>query len=359
MRGFWSNRSLGLLVVILNLVAAPVAHADYDPVGSGIVQIRFDAGFKQFLDSNGIRLGAAGGARLGGARISLPVTGGSIDPTLGKGRADTEGALILRNSRGRVPFRDITMKTKPSPWVAKVGGGQLKVASSRPVRSRRAGFGSIYVARQLRLSKKVVVRLNKKLRPESPFLAGQVVGTMRAQVNPQTVSLVEAGRATLELDGAFAAKLSSLFVSVTPIFPAERGALGLSMPLLPGSTLAPDATLGILKLGGDLEFLQLHSGAQVFVHELWGDFGSRIGTTEVDLRPSPPFRGKLGRVPTFGLHPGATAADPAARTITVTGTALVLQPETAQMLNEAFAEQSQVFAAGETVGRLSFAAQGQ
>jgi hypothetical protein len=348
------------LVVWVGLsVAAPVGSADYDPVGSGTAKIMFDKGFVSFLKDNRIQIKASAPARVSGRNVVLPAIAGSMEPTLGKGRVDTDGALVLMNARNRVPFSDVSIRTKAAPWVAKVGGSQLKVATSSQLEARRKGFGSVYIAKRLSISSKVAVRLNKKLRPPEPFSAGQIVGSLSTQANPQTVTVLPTGRVGLDLDPGFAAKLSSVFVTVTPIFPAERSGSALTLPIIGGGTLAPTGALGTLKTGGDIEFLQLHSSAQVFMHEFWMDFGARTDSSEIDLRPSPPFQGKLGRIPTFGLQPGTVTTDPAQRTITMVGNLLILPPDIAYSLNEAFAEGDDLFMGGETVGSVDFTAHGQ
>jgi hypothetical protein len=149
-----------------------------------------------------------------------------------------------------------------------------------------------------------------------------------------------------------------VFVSVTPIFPAERVS-SFTFPILSGSSLSPAGSLGVLKTGGDVEFLQLHSRAQIFLHESWLDFGARLDTREVELQPSPPLGGKLGRIATFDLQVGTTVADARARTIAISGTRLILQPHIAQAFNEAFAEGKGLFLPGELVGAVSFVAQAQ
>jgi hypothetical protein len=154
------------------------------------------------------------------------------------------------------------------------------------------------------------------------------------------------------------AKLNGLFVSVNPIFPAEHAGPIFTFPIIVGGAIAPDASLGTLRTGGDVEFLQLGAG-QVFWHEFWLDLGAKSDSAEVDVEPTPAFPGKLGRIGVLDLGPPAVSADPKARTVSVSGAPLALQAQTAKTLNEAFAEGKEAFAAGEAVGSLSFAAQGQ
>jgi len=105
--------------------------------------------------------------------------------------------------------------------------------------------------------------------------------------------------------------------------------------------------------------LQL-GGGQIFWHEFWVDLGARVAAAEVNVQPSPPYPGKLGRVGVFDLAAGGSvSSNPKARTVAVTGAPLVLEAQTAKSLDEAFAAGKEVFKAGEALGALTFTAQGQ
>lgn len=347
------------LLAVLLLFAAPAAQGAYDPVGSGAARLRFDRGFRSFLRANQLTVRAIAPARIKGGVLTLPIIGGSLDPQVGRGSFETDGGLAFLRGRQRVPLREVRLKTKPSPLIAKVGGSQLKVLSVKRFRVERGGFGMVLRAPQLRLSIKAATRLNKKLRPERPFRSGQVLGSLSAEGSPETVTILEQNRANLQLDPGFAAKLNSLFVSVQPIFPAERADPVLTFPILSGSAISPSGSLGTLKTGGSLELLQLSSNAQVFLRELWTELADASLSAETEVDPAPPFQGRMGRIGSFALEGGAVSADPRMRTITISALNLRLQPQTAEALNQAFAEGKPVFSGGETAGVLSFAAQGQ
>jgi hypothetical protein len=342
----------------LLLAFTPLANATNDPVGSGTTKLTIDKGFASFLKKDGITLSAGQGAKRKGSAFTLPVSGGSLDPTTGKGEIEAEGQLVFQSARKKVPFREIAVKTKHSPLIAKVGGSQLKVATSSALSSKRDGFGSSFSAKALKLSAKVATRLNKKLRPKVPFEAGQLLGTLIADSQPQLITITEQNRATLSFDPAFLAKLESRFVSLNPIFPAEHVGGTFSFPIALGGAIAPNGSEGTLRTGGSVELLQLGAG-QVFWKELWLDLGARSDSAEVDVEPTPAFPGKLGRVGVFDLAGGSIASDPKSRTITLSGGPLVLEAQTAKTLNEAFDGGKALFAAGEVVGGLGFTAQAQ
>lgn len=347
-----------LALALCLLALAPAAHATYDPVGSGTARLALDKGLASLLKRNGITLTAKAGARKKGSSFTLPVTEGNLDTTIGKGEIDTEGALLFQSAARKVPLRKIVVRTKPTPLIAKVGGSQLKVASSRKLSSRRSGFGADFSAKQLKLTAKVVTRLNKKLRPRIPFQANQPLGTLKTHAEPRLTSILPQNKATLLLDPAFVAKLDEHFVSVNPIFPAEHQKSLFTLPIAGGGSLAPNGTEGELRTAGEMEFLQL-GGGQLFWREQWLEVASREDTAEAEIRPSPPYPGKLGRAGVLAAAPFQLSADPAQRTISGSGIGLSLSASSAQAFNEAFAAGKEDFKAGEPAGVLGFSAQGQ
>jgi hypothetical protein len=352
-------KRIAIVAVLLGvLVTSPAARAANDPLGSGTAKLVLDKRFASFLKRDGVTLSATQGATRKGGAFVLPVVGGSLDPVAGKGEIDAEGSLVFRSSRKKVPLRSIAVKTKHSPLVAKVGGSQLKVATSSKLFDERSGFGVRFSAKQLKLTAKVATRLNKKLRPRVPFAEGQLLGSIVATPQPKLATVLDTGRATLVFDPAFLARLESRFVSLSPIFPAEHQGGTFSFPIAIGGQIAPSGAEGTLRTGGSVELLQLGAG-QVFWKEPWMDMGAKLDSAEVDVEPTPAFPGKLGRIGVFDLAGGASSSDPKSRTVTLAGGPLTLEAQTAKTLNEAFDEGKELFKAGEVAGTLSFTAQAQ
>jgi len=350
--------TLSLSWALALLVLAPMAHATYDPVGSGATKLTLDRSFSSFLKRNGITLSAKAGATKKGSSFVLPVTAGNLDTTIGKGEIDSEGMLRFQGQRKKVLLRNIVVRTKPTPLIAKVGGSQLKIASSRKTSSERSGFGVSFSAKALKLTAKVATRLNKKLRPKTPFAEGQLLGTLSSSAQPRLTTILPQNKATLVLDATFVTKMDKHFVSINPIFPAEHQGSTFTLPIVGGGSLAPDGSEGELRTGGEMEFLQLGAG-QVFWREQWLEIAERLDTAEVDVEPAPAFPGKLGRLGALEAPPFSLAADASRRTISASGIQLTLTAQSAQTFNEAFAEGKGDFSAGEVVGVLSFTAQGQ
>jgi hypothetical protein len=349
-------------VALLALLACPApCGASYDPVAGGSVKLSLDPAFASLMKRAGVTLTAKAPAKKKGKAITLPVSGGRMDPTTGKGEALGEGTLFFQRGNRKVPLRNIEAKAKTTPLYAKVGGSQLKVAKAKSVSAKREGFGQGFSAKPLTLTQKVATRLNKKLGVKDAFAEGQVIGALRVKSTPQLVTILPQGRGTLTPDPQILAKFRSLFVSLNPISPAELSPGPLfSFPIAAGGAISPEASQGTLRFGGAIELLQLGAG-QVFHSEYWLDLGSKATSAEVEILPTPAFPGKLGRIGVFGLDMAGAqvSTDPKARAISLAGATLRLDAATAQSFNEAFAGGSPAFVAGEAFGAVGFGAVGQ
>jgi hypothetical protein len=349
-----------VLLAALSLLLAPsLCQAAYDPIGGGTTKLSFDKGFLALMRKEGIKLSATAPAKLKGNTLILPVVGGKEDPTTGKAEVEHEGTLVFAKGNRKLPLREIELKAKKTPLFAKVGGSQLKLASTKKLSSQRQGFGQGFRAQTLLLTQKVATRLNKKLRTGKLFQEGMSLGALTSSTVPQRVAILPQGQATLTPDPAILAKFKALFVSLNPISPAELqpGPI-LKLPIALGGQIAPDASEGTLRLGGAIEALQLGAG-QVFHKEYWLDLGAKSTSAEVDVEPTPAFPGKLGRIGVFEIGVGSVASDPKTRAITVSGAPLTLTASTAQTFNEAFAQGKAVFGAGEVFGTVGFGVVGQ
>ncbi len=350
---------VGLACLCGALPSAETAEASYDPVAGGTTKLTLDRGFARLLAANGVTVSVKSGARRQGPSLLLPVAGGSLDPEAERGEIQNGGTVLFKRGRRRVVVRRIEVKTKREPLVAKVGGSQLKVASAGRRVFERSGFGSLIAAGPLRLTTKFATRLDKKLRLRGVFEAGQRLGNLRTEAQPGTLAVLPVGRATLVPDPEFLAKLDSLFVSLNPIAPAERGAGPVyTVPLIPLGIISPDAAAGVVRTGGALELLQLGSG-QIFWRELWLDLGGHQLLAEVDLQPSPTLPGRIGQVAIASLAVGSVATDPAARAVTLAGVPLALTVAGADQLNLAFGGGEARFQPGEVLGSFTFTASTQ
>lgn len=355
-------RSAIAVAALLAAVALPpVARAAYDPVGGGSTRFVFDPSFLALLAHNGVRLTAVAPASLSHGTLTLPLVGGKFDPTTASGTVEHDGALVLSGPAGRIPLKALQLKTtaRHSPFTAKVGGSQLKLGESRSPTVTRRGFDERVMVGTLSLSAKLATRLGKKLSLRGILRPGQPLGRSVTVVRPQTVTLLGKGSASLALDSDFEAKLHSLFVAVNPIFPAEHPG-AFTFPI-GGGKLSPAGSEGYAQTEGSLEFLQL-GGGQLFWSESRLDLGAASATAEVDAEPSPPYSGKVGRLPYAALGAAAFDAEARSRELSLAGSTLTLGPAMAATFNQLFAApqgKSDVFHGGEAVGDVSFAAWGQ
>lgn len=343
------------------LASASEARAAYEEVGSGATRISLDKGFVALLKGNDVRLAAQSPATLTGRVLRFPVSGGKVDPTTGEGTVEHEGALVLRAGARRIPIRFLQLKTtrRHAPFAAKLGGGQLKLASATQVSFSRQGFAGKVTVSGLRMSQQVATRLERKLHLRGAIPEAQPIGSAVTVADPATIFLQGRGAVALSLDPAIVDKLRSLFVAINPIFPAEHVGPPFSFPIL-GGTIAPDASLGTVEADGSIELLQL-GGGQVFIHLPRLEMGTSFATAELDVEPSPPYAGKVDRTPfaTMSLAGAARSASAAARTVGVENGILALTTTTADAFNQAFAEGKPVFGTGEVLGTIGFTAFGQ
>jgi hypothetical protein len=353
-----SLRALLPLVVVLSLlVSAGSASARYDPIGGGSTKLTFARPFAALLKANGVKLKATGGATFEAGVATFPVSGGKLEPVAVVGSVEHEGALVFQAGGHSLPLKSLTLKTTQahSPLTAKFGGGQLKIAATATLNSRRSGFGVSAKVTQIKLSAKAAERLDKKLGLRGVFQAGQLLGSSQTDARPETVTIKEGGRAELTLAPEFAAKLSSLFVAVNPVFPAEHLGAPFTLRVTDGQ-IAPDASSGTLETAGSLELIQ-QDGGQAFLRELAPELGLATTRSEFQFIPSPASPGPINTGPLLGLGAGTVVSEPKARTIGLAGAPLPLSAATAQALNETFAKpqgKADIFVAGELFGSLSF-----
>jgi hypothetical protein len=309
-----------------------------------------------------VSIKATGGATFKAGTATFPVSGGKLEPVAVVGSVEHEGALVFQAGGHKLPLKSLTLKTTiaRSPLTAKFGGGQLKLAASATLTSKRSGFGVASKVTQIRLSAKAAERLDKKLGLRGVFKEGQLLGSSLTDAQPETVTIKEGGRAELTLAPGFAANLSSLFVAVNPIFPAERLGAPFTLRITDGQ-IAPDASSGTLETSGSLELIQ-QDGGQAFFRELAPELDLGTTRSEYQFIPSPAAPGPVDTGPLLGFGTGTVGSEPKARTITVSAAPLTLSAATAQALNETFAKpqgKSDVFQLGEALGTISFTAQAE
>jgi hypothetical protein len=360
-----SNYRLLVAALALLLLAkgSATAQAAYDPIASGTTTLKLAAGFARTLKAHGITVSGSGGVGVKGATITFPVGGGKLEPVEAKGIVEHPGSLLFKAGGHTLPLRSLQLKStrRTAPYAAKLGGGQLKLATTKALGDERVGFGTRFRAPNLLLTANAATRLDKKLGLPGAFAAGQPLGTAATTAEPSTVAIKASGRAEVSIDPAFAAKLGSLFVAVNPIAPAEHPG-AFTFPI-GGGTLALSAGVAAtgLKTNGAIELIQV-GGGQIFARELEFDLSGSVvaGESQLVLAASGPGPNQGG--PIFGLAAGAFTTEPTARTLALSAAPLTLEASTAQAMNEAFCapiHRPNAFAAGEAFGTVSFVAQAE
>ncbi len=280
------------------------------------------------MKQNGVKLSATTPAKLRGAGLSLPVVSGELEAAKSRAAIEMEGSLMFASAGKHVAFTHIVLDSaKLSPLIAKVGGGQLKVARAIGLTTHRSGFGIGVKVKALKLSAKVAERLDKRLHLHVLLEGNQPLGTISSVGQPTSVAVKAAGKATFTPSAAILARFKSLFIDLNPVSPAQLFAGPyLTLPII-GGPIAPDASSGTLRCSGDLELLQ-QGGGQIFLHELWAEIDAGAGSVEINAQPSPPYPGKQPRGPLtiLSLAGAATSSNPGAETVAVNGASLALSP---------------------------------
>jgi hypothetical protein len=352
------GRGAAIAAALSALLVPASAAATYDPVGAGRTAIHLSRSFTKQLHKSGVRLRAVQGARLRGRVVIFPSAAGRLDSAGGAGTIKHGGALKISRGRRSLLLKGLVLKTtaRRSPLAAKVGGGQVKLASSRPIAVSRSGFGIRVAVRRMRLTTTFAVRLDHKLGLKRVFLTGQPLGTSVSQVEPQLASVAKSNRVEFSPAASFLAKMDELHVSLNPISPAELFGGSFQLPIF-GGRIAPDGSAGTVVTSGSIEALQLGSG-QIFWQELALEIDLGIASADSNIQPSPPYPGKVGSVPIATLAVASVAVDRSKRTVTISGSLAVGATGAAQM-NQAFGQGKPVFAAGEALGTVSAVVQAE
>ncbi len=362
------GRGLALLAglgLALSTLAPPSAAAAINPLASGQTTIHLAPSFTKLLKQNKVALKALAPARLKGQTLSLPVKSGRIDSDSGQGAIGHSGALKITSPRGSLTIREFTLRTTTEPLIANTNGPTMKLAAGQGLSLPREGFGQGVRYRTLKLSASFAKRLDKRLHLGGAFAPGQLLGSLLSKTQPASVAIAAQGTLSLTPDPQTLAKLDALHVAVNPIFPTEHIGGVFYFPIILNGRLAPNLSSGTLRVGGSLEFLYLNSGesryAKLILNEPWLSFDGLTTSSELNVSPSPPYQGRSERPTLFaiGMSGASASNDPAARTITLSGTSLAMGAQLAAAYDEAFAGGKEEFKAGDLLGTFGFTARAQ
>lgn len=382
------------------LAFAPFASAASNPIASGSTTLTINGGFKNYLKTFGISIQKISPTKLKGAKLTLTVTGGKLDPATGQGEVTLGGGLKFKAGKKTAPVKGLVLNTTGKKLTGKVAGKQMKIASVAGISFTRNGFGINLKVNKVKLTGNAANALNKKLGyakgTPKPFLANKLMAKATSETQPSTVAVVPTGSATLELSLSAQQKLAKVGpeeclcsgatkfpfkVSLAPVSPTSIVSLGpptiVGFPFGPEGTIGPAGTAGTVKTLGGLTLTQkldwpgVEKGITVLtMGNIWIDLATKQASVEVSIvNPKVPEAnlGNLGRASIADFVVGGVTVDPATRTVSISNAAATLQAVTAETLNSVFIKPLEAsfgpddvqFAAGDPLGSFSFTAVGE
>lgn len=382
------------------LAFAPFASAASNPIASGSTTLTINGGFKNYLKTFGISIQKISPAKLKGAKATLTVTGGKLDPATGLGEVTLGGGLKFKAGKKTAPVKGLVLNTSKKSLTGKVAGKQMKFGTVAGFSFARNGFGVNLTVKKLKLTGSAASALNKKLgyakgKPK-PFIGNKLMAKASSETQPSTVAVVPTGSASLELSIAAQQKLAKVGpeeclcsgptkfpfkVSLAPVSPTSIVNLGppttVAFPFGPEGTIGPAGTAGTVKTLGGLTLTQkldwpgVEKGVTVLtMGNIWIDLATKQASVEVSIvNPKVPEAnlGNLGRASIADFVVGGVTVDAATRTVSISNAAATLQAVTAETLNSVFIKPLEAsfgpddvqFAAGDPLGTFSFTAQGE
>lgn len=336
-----------LAAALIALMAfAPFASAASDPLASGKTTMTLQKSFTNYLKTFGISIAKISPAKLSGGKATFNVTGGSLDPTTGKGTVNLGGGLKFKAGKKNVQVKGLVLSTEKKTLTGKVGGKKVSIASVAGWSFTRAGFGVNLKINKVKLTNAGATQLNKKLgfskgKPK-PFLKNKLIAKATSETQPATVTVLPVGNMTFSGDETLLKKLSNVEVKIQTLGLTTQSGTTFTGPIL-GGTVAPTGTAGVVQSGIGLNLIQnLFQGPSttITLGGMYVDLAAKTATVEVvasstAVDPStgkkPLDLGNLGRSSIADITVTGVTADPTTRTVGINANA-VLQPVSAEVL---------------------------
>lgn len=369
--------AVALVAMFVGLVWAPTASAASDPIASGTTTITLNKGLYKQLKRNGVKVLKVKPATVKKRKATLPVSGGSVDPTTGAGTVNHSGGIKFKKGKRSVALKNFVLNTTTASLSGKAGRTNLKIASVKGVTFTRNGFGVDIRASNLKLTGKAAKTLNKKLglKGKKRLKGNKSLGASSSTTQPSTVTVVPGGAATLFTSLPTVLKFVDVGVDFVPIAPTSKDLLVPPTFTFPigGGTIAPDASAGTVQTLGGVRLVQKEfvPGLQVSITlgALWVDLTTKVATAEITIDSTDqakfPTPGNVGRssIANLDLSGATISSDPVNRTVSIINAKATLQAVTAATLNSVFAEpilrRGNVFVEGDSLGTFSFTAHTQ
>lgn len=368
-----TGRRLLLLATLGSLFlafAATASAAPRDPIASGNTDLHMKKGMLRKLGNLGVTVQAIGtGATSSGSKIGLSVRDGMLDPTDVKGFLETRGGFKLQLGNRGVPVTQLTVNTVKGAVYAKIAKARMQLGILTPPTFAREGFGANFKAVKLSLTEKATRRISNRLglRGSKRLNPGRVLSNLYSTAQPETVTVLSQGNATLTGNastlGKFAAKGVKVPEGFTALAPATKpNPTSFAFPIA-GGTLAPNASKGMVELAGGVQILKDTDSLDptMRLSDVQVDFAAKAATVQLEILPNPPFPGAAGRTAFVDvvLPPNSVVANPVARTISIQGAEARLQASAASTLNDVFNQpapappSSSNFVVGDPLGTFS------
>lgn len=328
------------------LAFAPFASAAADPVESGSATITLKQGFVKSLKKRGIKIAKIAPAKVKGKKVTLPVTGGEMDPTTGAGTLTLGGGMKFKAGKKKAPVKALVVNTTKKGLFAKISGKKVKLAKLAGLSFARAGFGVSLTIKKLKLTNAAAKQLNKKLgfkKGKKPFKGNRLMASAVAEEQPATVTIVPANNVVFDANLELLKKLKDVEVNVETIAPTVAKGNSFEFPITGGS-IAPAATAGVVQTSGGVKLFQkLPKSATenlettITLGNFYVDLSAKTISVEVVATSNASDKlnlGALGRSSIADLNlTGATVTtDPANRKVTVQNAIGFLQPVSAEVL---------------------------
>jgi hypothetical protein len=327
---------------------------------------------------------ASGGAtKTGKNQATLPITGGSLDPTNGTGAVQNGGSVKVKKGKKKAALSEIVTSFAP-PYnngsiTAKLKGKTVNLATLIGGTVGRAGFGGTVTGATAKLTKKGAKALNKALGTSS-FKKGKKFANASTLTVPKTVEILAGtqtahgstgfGKLAYTCPGAPSVGCYGKGVNPTPGtgITASNGASyttaggPITSAINPGSSIAPDASAGTVKAAGTTQIKKTISAAvygggcpEDPAHFPVGDLIQFSNTTNdftnkvvnVDLTLQAPFVSAGFATPTFfgsqipsggiDMSSATVTSNSATKTVDITGYKVFNQVQTqADLINGTF-----------------------
>jgi hypothetical protein len=242
----------GVSAAIVGLALASTAVADQDPLKGGSVVMQLSGGK---------------GLKVRPHSLTLPITGGQLDPVTGAGNVVAAGSFKAKKgrSKAKVTITSLTFGANGGPGAIAAKVGKKNVSNFGALSGgtvARAGFGATISNVNATITSKGLKALSGKGGGHKSAAAAKAIplGTVSATTVPKTVEVLPGGTMVLKTDPGLVTKLLAHCIDglptasppgASPIAPATEDLMGAFTFPVSGGSAAPDLSEGeVITAGG-------------------------------------------------------------------------------------------------------------